>query len=58
MYAGLEKLLDYPGNVEEDIGGTFVVPFESFGEVKYHPLKPGGENIPLTNANREGKRTR
>ncbi len=40
--------------MEEDIGGTFVVPFESFGEVKYYPLKPDGENIPLTNANREG----
>lgn len=25
-----------------------------FGQLKAIPLKPGGENIPVTNSNREG----
>lgn len=29
------------------------MPYESFGETKYHPLKPDGANIAVTNQNRQ-----
>lgn len=52
---GLKKLLEYQGNVAEDIGYTFQVPYEnSFGEVEQHELRPGGKDIPVTNENRQG----
>lgn len=34
---------------------TFQVSVEEFGQVKTHVLKPSGENIPVTNENRQGK---
>ncbi|XP_076315726.1 putative E3 ubiquitin-protein ligase HECTD2 [Tachypleus tridentatus] len=50
---GLKELLAYEGNVEEDFCMNFQVSVEEFGEVKTHVLKPDGENIPVTNENRE-----
>ena len=31
---------------------SFVVSYEEYGTVKTHPLTPGGDDIPVTNANR------
>ncbi|XP_015792141.1 probable E3 ubiquitin-protein ligase HECTD2 [Tetranychus urticae] len=50
---GLKELLAYEGNVEEDFCMTFQVSVEEFGQVQTHVLKPGGEDIPVTNRNRE-----
>ncbi|KAI1301904.1 putative E3 ubiquitin-protein ligase HECTD2 [Halotydeus destructor] len=50
---GLKELIAYEGNVEEDFCMTFQVSVEEFGDVKTHILKPGGENIPVNNENRE-----
>ncbi|KAH6947763.1 hypothetical protein HPB50_021139 [Hyalomma asiaticum] len=45
---GLNELLAYEGNVEEDFCMNFQVSVEEFGEVKTHTLKYGGEDIPVT----------
>ncbi|XP_023244373.1 probable E3 ubiquitin-protein ligase HECTD2 [Centruroides sculpturatus] len=50
---GLGELLSYEGNVEEDFCMNFQVSVEEFGEMKTHVLKTEGENIPVTNENRE-----
>lgn len=50
---GLKELLAYEGNVEEDFCMTFQVSVEEFGAVKTHTLKENGEDIPVTNDNRE-----
>lgn len=55
MAIGLRHLLSYEANVEEDFCMTFQVSVEEFGQVKTHILKPNGENIPVTNENRQGK---
>ncbi|XP_057703370.1 probable E3 ubiquitin-protein ligase HECTD2 [Corythoichthys intestinalis] len=50
---GLEELLDYDGNVEEDFYLTFQVLQEEMGVVKSYNLKPGGDKIPVTKHNRK-----
>jgi len=50
---GLEKLLAFDGDVEETFGTTFQVTYDVFGERRTHNLKENGDQIPLTNANRE-----
>merc|ERR1712168_109955 len=50
---GLQELLDYEGNVEDDFGLTFQVSFLQYGQLKTVTLKPGGENISITNKNRK-----
>ncbi|KAK3590225.1 hypothetical protein CHS0354_041290 [Potamilus streckersoni] len=50
---GLQDLLDYDGNVEEDFGITFQISTSEFETVKTHDLKPNGANIPVTNENRK-----
>ncbi|GFY77850.1 probable E3 ubiquitin-protein ligase HECTD2 [Trichonephila inaurata madagascariensis] len=50
---GLRELLSYEGNVEEDFCMNFQVSVEEFGGVKTHVLKTEGENIPVTNENRQ-----
>ncbi|KAL3864357.1 hypothetical protein ACJMK2_006047 [Sinanodonta woodiana] len=50
---GLQDLLDYDGNVEEDFGITFQISTSEFDTVKTHDLKPNGANIPVTNENRK-----
>ncbi|KAK7583894.1 hypothetical protein V9T40_004857 [Parthenolecanium corni] len=49
---GLKELLDYDGNVEEDMGMNFQISLEEFGEMKTFELKPNGAEIPVTNENR------
>ncbi|XP_066475719.1 probable E3 ubiquitin-protein ligase HECTD2 isoform X1 [Tiliqua scincoides] len=50
---GLNELLSYEGNVEEDFYSTFQVFQEEFGVIKTYSLKPGGDKIPVTNQNRK-----
>ncbi|XP_074089491.1 putative E3 ubiquitin-protein ligase HECTD2 isoform X2 [Macrotis lagotis] len=50
---GLNELLSYDGNVEEDFYSTFQVFQEEFGVIKSYNLKPGGDKIPVTNQNRK-----
>nr|XP_034994050.1 probable E3 ubiquitin-protein ligase HECTD2 isoform X1 [Zootoca vivipara] len=50
---GLNELLSYEGNVEEDFYSTFQVFQEEFGVIKCYNLKPDGDKIPVTNQNRK-----
>ncbi|RZF44954.1 hypothetical protein LSTR_LSTR001915 [Laodelphax striatellus] len=50
---GLSELLSYEGNVEEDMCLTFQVSLEEYGDVKTFKLKPEGENVSVTNDNRD-----
>ncbi|XP_068544233.1 probable E3 ubiquitin-protein ligase HECTD2 isoform X2 [Anas acuta] len=50
---GLNELLSYEGNVEEDFYSTFQVFQEEFGVIKSYNLKPNGDKIPVTNQNRK-----
>ncbi|XP_077469931.1 putative E3 ubiquitin-protein ligase HECTD2 isoform X2 [Stigmatopora argus] len=50
---GLQELLDYDGNVEEDFYLTFQVSQEEMGVVKSYNLKPGGDKIAVTKHNRK-----
>ncbi|GLH08102.1 E3 ubiquitin-protein ligase Smurf1 [Gryllus bimaculatus] len=55
---GLTELLNYEGNVEEDMCMNFqasicAVSLEEYGEVKTFKLKENGENIPVTCENRK-----
>lgn len=52
MAHGLQELLDYEGDVEEDFGLTFQTSFDDLGVVKTVPLKTGGDKIPVTNLNK------
>ncbi|CAG5130186.1 unnamed protein product [Candidula unifasciata] len=49
---GLQDLLDYDGDVESVFALTFEVVQPVIGGTKTVPLKPDGENIPVTNDNR------
>ena len=49
----LQQLLDFEEGVE-DLGLTFVITKDNFGETVTHELKPGGANIPVTMKNRQG----
>jgi E3 ubiquitin-protein ligase HECTD2 len=50
---GLKELLEYDGNVEEDLCQTFMVSFTEYGQMLTRYLRPDGDKIPVTNANRE-----
>lgn len=50
---GLQNLLDYDGDVEDDFGLSFQVSVTEFGVMKTVDLKPNGSNIPVTNENRK-----
>lgn len=52
LAAGLQQLLDFPGDVESTYCWCFVVPIERYGVVIDHPLMSNGANTPVTNANR------
>jgi E3 ubiquitin-protein ligase HECTD2 len=52
LATGLQQLLDFDGDVETTYCWDFVASQERFGQVVTVPLKPNGENIPVTNANR------
>ncbi|OJJ75094.1 hypothetical protein ASPBRDRAFT_53051 [Aspergillus brasiliensis CBS 101740] len=49
---GLRALLDYEGDVAETFCYDFVAQVDRYGETVSVPLCPGGENRPVTNANR------
>lgn len=50
---GLQDLLDYNGNVEDDFCLTFQVSSDQCGTVKTSELKHDGANIPVTNENKK-----
>jgi len=51
---GLQKLLDFKGDIEETFCRNFIVSYETmFGEMKTVELKKDGQKIPLTNDNRK-----
>lgn len=52
LAAGLQQLLDFDGDVESTYCRDFVAPVERYGTITNVPLKPNGEKIPVTNANR------
>ncbi|KAM0708633.1 hypothetical protein Q7P35_005285 [Cladosporium inversicolor] len=52
LAAGLQQLLDFPGDVESTYCWSFVVPIERYGTVVDHPLISNGANTPVTNTNR------
>lgn len=58
MAQGLRKLLEFDGNVEETFMQNFQISYEAYGMVQTHDLKEGGADIPLTNDNRQGTRSR
>lgn len=46
-------MLDYnEADLEEVFALNFEVTREVFGEIRVHPLKPDGENIPVTQENK------
>lgn len=49
---GLRQLLDYDDDVESTFCLDFVIETEKYGTTVQVPLCPGGERIPVTNANR------
>ncbi|XP_071850373.1 ubiquitin-protein ligase E3C-like [Apostichopus japonicus] len=51
MYKNLLSLKDYEGDVA-DLDLNFTVVDDNLGEAKVYELKPGGEKIQVTNANR------
>ncbi|KAJ3112252.1 Ubiquitin-protein ligase E3B [Phlyctochytrium bullatum] len=51
LYKNLLFLKHYEGNVE-DLGLTFTVDSDVFGDVRSREIKPGGTNIAVTNDNR------
>jgi len=50
---GLEDLLEYDGNIEEDFCQNFQVSFTEYGQMITRNLKPKGETVPVTNKNRK-----
>ncbi|XP_048746194.2 probable E3 ubiquitin-protein ligase HECTD2 isoform X2 [Ostrea edulis] len=50
---GLQDLLEYDGDVEDDFGLSFQVSVTEFGVMKTIDLKPNGSNIPVNNDNRK-----
>lgn len=52
LLKGLEELLAYEGDVEEDFGVSFQIAKEEFGILHSHLLKPAGGKVAVTNFNR------
>ncbi|KAK9475681.1 hypothetical protein V1514DRAFT_339347 [Lipomyces japonicus] len=49
---GLQKLLEFDGDVEKTFCRDFVAEHEVYGSIIQVPLMPGGETTPVTNSNR------
>ncbi|KAL8945238.1 MAG: hypothetical protein Q9211_000248 [Gyalolechia sp. 1 TL-2023] len=49
---GLQRLLEYEGDVQETFCRDFVVDVDRYGELVQSPLCPSGESKAVTNANR------
>lgn len=53
MYNSLQSLLDYDlPDLEDVFSLTFEISRDVYGELKNIPLKPNGENIPVTQQNK------
>lgn len=52
---GLQQLLNFDGNVADVFCRDFVGTYEAFGQEHVVPLIENGDNIQVTEANREGK---
>lgn len=52
LVAGLRRMLEFDGNVEETFGATFQLSHEVFGEKRTVDLKPNGGETAVTNENR------
>lgn len=52
LAAGLQKLLDYDGDVENTFCRDFVADVDKYGQSIQVPLCPNGQNTPVTNSNR------
>ncbi|XP_077992332.1 putative E3 ubiquitin-protein ligase HECTD2 [Glandiceps talaboti] len=50
---GLKEVLEYEGDVEDDLCMTFQINIQEYGTVRPHSLKPNGDQIPVTNKNRK-----
>lgn len=50
---GLQELIQYQGDVEDDLCQSFQVSYTEFGQVITRMLKPDGHKIPVTNHNRQ-----
>ena len=50
---GLRKLLEYDGNVLETFCMDFIIEVDQYGHTKQIPLCADGENIQVTNSNRQ-----
>nr|CAB3267458.1 ubiquitin-protein ligase E3A-like [Phallusia mammillata] len=54
IYQSLKSVLEHEGNVEDDLMVTYQVQYaDVFGGSLTHNLKENGENIPVTNENRQ-----
>jgi len=51
--SSLQNILDYAGDVEEDMFMSFQVSLGEYGKIKTVDLKPNGGDIPVTRENRE-----
>jgi E3 ubiquitin-protein ligase HECTD2 len=49
----LQQILDYEGNIVDDIGAVFQVDSVAFGKVQHFPLVPGGAKRIVNKKNRE-----
>jgi E3 ubiquitin-protein ligase HECTD2 len=49
----LQQILEYEGNIVNDIGMIFQIDSDAFGKIQHYPLVPGGENRVVTKKNRE-----
>ncbi|CAK8684197.1 unnamed protein product [Clavelina lepadiformis] len=53
IHKSLCELLEYEGNVEEDLMATFCIEYQDIYGIQHtHDLKEGAESIPVTNDNR------
>uniref|UniRef100_A0A7M5WR61 HECT-type E3 ubiquitin transferase n=1 Tax=Clytia hemisphaerica TaxID=252671 RepID=A0A7M5WR61_9CNID len=50
---GLRDLLEYDGDVEDDLCQTFMISFTENGQTMNRQLKANGDTIPVTNLNRQ-----
>lgn len=56
LYQSLKRLLEYTGNVEEDMMLTFQISqTDLFGNPVLYDLKEQGDQIPVTKENRQVK---
>jgi len=53
LYKSLKHILEYQGNLEEDLYMQFQVTYDFYGEHQVHELIPNGSNINVTQENKE-----